>query len=534
MSIGSVLEKSSYKNFEIIGISNNSTEEATFEEMKYLKNLDNRVSFYEYNVPFNYSDINNHAVTTYAKGEHIIFLNNDIEIISNAWIEEMLMYSQQAQNGAIGAKLYFPNDTVQHAGLVVTPKTIHSVILMYQGLPREDYGYGSRLRCVNNYSAVTAACLMIKHSLFDELNGFDAKSLSIAYNDVDLCLRVQEAGYHNIWTPYCEAYHYESISRGYEVSRESVERREQEKYNLKTKHQEIFTKSDPYYNKNLSRFSVIAELDETVKINYASVEGIAFYEDLILTEKLHEKKHNIITLFSHFDANDEIKEYVIHYIKALSHFTDIIFITTAEKLKGINLEQIKPYCKDIIIKKNIGYDFGAWKSGLDYLDSDLELYEKLILCNDSVYGPFLSLGDICKKMSHYDLWSMTDNHEIEYHLQSYFMAYSSKAFKHEIFTQFWKNIKIYPNKQALIENNEIGFSQQFIDSELSCGVYFSAKDKYFVNVLQYYWKELITEYQFPFIKKEVLITNPLGLDIGQWEDVISSSSNYDITLIHKS
>ena len=525
--IESILEKSTYTNFEIIGISNNSTDDEIFTEMKRLKTLDERISFHEYNIDFNYSQINNHAVEQYANGEHILFLNNDIEIISPLWIEEMLMYSQQEQNGAIGAKLYFPNNTIQHAGIVLVPKTIHSAILMYQGFDKEYYGYGSRLRCVNNYSAVTAACLMIKRDLFNKVGGFDEKKLSIAYNDVDLCLTVQEAGYKNIWTPYCEAYHHESISRGHERSVKDVERREQEKWNLKDKHPEIFTHGDPFYNKKLTRFGVGSELDDSVTIHYESVNGIPFYEEIISTQNVRDKIHNTMCIFSHFDADNEVKDDVIYYIKSLSKFTDIIFVSTAEGLKKDSLKVIEGYCKSIVIKKNVGYDFGAWKTGLDYLGTDISNYEQLILCNDSVYGPLYDLETIVEKMKSYDLWSMTDNHEIDYHLQSYFMVYTQKAFSHKIFQEFWKDLKIYHNKQMLIENNEIGFSQAMMNSRLSYSSYYSAKDKNYVNVLQYYWDDLITSHQFPFIKKELLKRNPLNLDINNWSEIIHSVSNYD-------
>ena len=531
--VESILEKSTYQNFEIIGISNNSAEDEIFKEMDRLQALDTRIAFYEYNVPFNYSQINNYAVTTYAKGEQILFLNNDIEIITPEWIEELLMYSQQENNGAIGAKLYFPNDTIQHAGIVLAPKTIHSTILMYQGYPRDHYGYISRLRCVNNYSAVTAACLMIKRSLFDTIGTFDEEKQSIAYNDIDLCLRLQAAGYKNIWTPYCEAYHHESISRGYETKVEDVERREKEKWHLKEKYPDIFTKGDPCYNTNLTRFGVGSELAMAVTKEHTLVEGKPFYETLIMKENIRDKQHNTLSVFSHFDAENEIKEDVLYYLQSLSNFTDILFVSTAEHLSEEMLKLIKPYCKDIIVKQNTGYDFGAWKTGIDYIGNDINHYESLILCNDSVYGPLFDLESIFHKMKKYDLWTMTDNYEIEYHLQSYFMVYSKNAFVHDTFKTFWNNFKIYEDKQTLIEHNEIGFSQDMMNSGLTYGSYYSVKNKNYVNVLQYHWDTLIQEHQFPFIKKELLKRNPLELNITNWKDIVISSSDYNINLIIK-
>ena len=250
MCIESILDKTTYKNWEVIGISNNSEEEDTFAEMKRLEKLDDRVKFYEYNVPFNYSDINNYAVNTYAKGEHIILLNNDIEIITPQWIESMLEFSQRKEIGAVGAKLYYPNDTIQHAGIAMGVLTLAGHNFKHH--PRNSPAYMGRESVVQNTSAVTAACLMIKKSIFKEVNGLNEKDLKIAFNDVDFCLRVQENGYVNVFTPYCEAYHHESISRGSEDTEAKQNRFKGEVEFMQNRHQKILEDGDPYYNPNLT------------------------------------------------------------------------------------------------------------------------------------------------------------------------------------------------------------------------------------------------------------------------------------------
>ena len=249
MSVTSVIEKSTYQNFEIIGISNNSQEQATFDMMLALEQKDARVKFYEYNTEFNYADINNHAVNTYAKGEHILLLNNDIEVISKDWIESMLEHSQRKEIGCVGAKLYFPNDTIQHAGVIIGLGGYagHS----HKMYPRDNPGYFNRLNAVQNLSAVTAACLMIKKSIYQEIGGMNAVEFKVAYNDVDFCLRVREKGYLNLFTPYAQMYHHESISRGYEDTQEKIARFQTEKDALFQRHKEILTHGDPYYNPNL-------------------------------------------------------------------------------------------------------------------------------------------------------------------------------------------------------------------------------------------------------------------------------------------
>ncbi len=250
MCIESILTKSTYKNFEVIGISNNSSEKATFDEMMRLEKLDNRIKFHEFNVPFNYSQINNHAVEKYAKGEHIVLLNNDIEIITPNWIEEMLMHSQREEIGCVGVKLYYPNNTVQHAGITIGVLKLagHN----FKHLDRNVPAYFGRESVIYNVSAVTAACLMVKAKIFQELQGLNEENLKIAFNDVDFCLRVQEKGYRNIFTPYCEAYHHESISRGAEDNAEKIARFNSEVEYMQERHKEILENGDPYYNPNLT------------------------------------------------------------------------------------------------------------------------------------------------------------------------------------------------------------------------------------------------------------------------------------------
>ena len=251
MSINSVLDRSTYVNYEIIGISNNSEEAETFETMAKLEKKDPRVKFYEYNVPFNYAQINNYAVENYAKGEHILLLNNDIEVIEPEWIEAMLEHSQREEIGCVGAKLYYPNDTIQHAGIIIGLGGYagHS----HKMYPRDNPGYFNRLNVIQNVSAVTAACLMIKKSIYQEVNGMDEVSFKVAYNDVDFCLRVLEKGYRNLFTPYAELYHHESVSRGYETTPEKIARFGKEKDALKARHSNILKNGDPCYNPNLTQ-----------------------------------------------------------------------------------------------------------------------------------------------------------------------------------------------------------------------------------------------------------------------------------------
>ena len=252
--ITSILEKSTYKNYEIIVVENNSTDPDTFKyyDMITAKSDKVKVVYWE-GKGFNYSKINNYGFEV-AKGEHIILLNNDIEILTPSWIEEMLMFSQRNDVGAVGAMLYYPDDTIQHAGVIIgiggDPEMAvagHS----HKYFKRGDYGYASRLALAQNLSAVTAACVMIRSDVFREVEGLD-EGYAVAFNDVDLCLKIRKAGYLIVWTPFAEAYHYESKSRGLETTPEKVARFNSEINNFLSKWRETRDAGDPYYNPNLT------------------------------------------------------------------------------------------------------------------------------------------------------------------------------------------------------------------------------------------------------------------------------------------
>ncbi len=248
MVLCSILKKSTYSNIEILGIDNGSILEET-RKIKETFNEENKVRFFDYPMPFNYSAINNFAVQ-YAKGDHLILLNNDIEIITDDWIEAMLEHSQRTEVGAVGMKLLYPNNRLQHAGVVIGIN--HSAGHAYKGYHREEPGHFNRLNTVHNVSAVTGAALMVKRSLYEEMGGLNEFIWPVAFNDVDFCLRLREKNYLNIFTPYAVAYHHESVSRGYEDSPEKKKRFEKERRALVKEHEDIFEKGDPYYNVNLT------------------------------------------------------------------------------------------------------------------------------------------------------------------------------------------------------------------------------------------------------------------------------------------
>lgn len=247
--IDSITSLSSYDNYEIVIADNGSSEEELLEYYNILQN-DKRIKICYLDVPFNFAAINNYAAG-FADGDYYLFLNNDTEVITPGWMEELLMYAQRDDVGAAGAKLYYPDNTIQHAGIILGMGRDHIAGLPFCGYPRSEGGYVGRLCYAQDMSAVTAACMLIKASLFHDLDGFD-EAYAVAYNDVDLCMRIRKTGYLIVWTPYAELYHHESLSRGLDDSPEKRKRLEDEARRFRGRWQRELELGDPYYNPNLT------------------------------------------------------------------------------------------------------------------------------------------------------------------------------------------------------------------------------------------------------------------------------------------
>ena len=261
------IEKSDYQNYEVIIVENNS-ESDTFafyktiapqeREEKGIRRFEGtlaggqRICVAVWEEGFNYSKLNNFGAS-FAGGEYLVLMNNDIEVIGTTWLAEMLGTCQRQEVGIVGTKLYYPDKTVQHAGVVVgiggNARGIGQN--MFIGLPKERSGYLHKASLTMNYSAVTAACLMVKHDLYDKVGGF-SEELAVAFNDVDFCLKIRNLGYLVVYQPRAEGYHYESKSRGLEDSPEKVARFQREIEYMRNHWISILKNGDPYYNPNFS------------------------------------------------------------------------------------------------------------------------------------------------------------------------------------------------------------------------------------------------------------------------------------------
>ena len=246
--IDSIEAKSTYTNYEYIIVENNSEEKETFAYYEQLEAVNPKVHVVYYKGHFNYSAINNFGVQ-YAKGEYFLLLNNDTEIINDDCLEELLGYCTREDVGAVGARLYYEDDTIQHAGVVIGFGGIAGHCFVQQ--KRGFTGYCHRIICAQDYSAVTAACMMVKREAFEKVGGL-SEELQVAFNDIDFCMKLRQAGYLIVYNPYAELYHYESKSRGLEDTPEKVARFNQEIATFEKRWPDILKNGDPFYNPNLT------------------------------------------------------------------------------------------------------------------------------------------------------------------------------------------------------------------------------------------------------------------------------------------
>ncbi|MCI8333544.1 MAG: glycosyltransferase family 2 protein [Lachnospiraceae bacterium] len=246
--VESILQKSSYPSYEIIVVENNSETKEIFDYYKVLEHHEN-IRVVKYEGDFNYSRINNFGVS-FAKGKYVLLLNNDMKVITREWMEELLMYAQRPDVAAVGGKLYYADNSIQHAGIVIGLGAHRAAGHTHYKDDKMHLGYMGRLCYAQDVTAVTGACLLVGREQYDEVGGLD-EAFSVAFNDVDFCLKLRRAGYLNVFTPFCELFHYESKSRGMEEG-EKLKRFQNEVALFREKWKAELEAGDPYFNPNFS------------------------------------------------------------------------------------------------------------------------------------------------------------------------------------------------------------------------------------------------------------------------------------------
>ncbi|WP_330609803.1 glycosyltransferase [Coprococcus comes] len=230
-------------------IENNSQKKKTFKDYRRIMHEYSKVKvLYWKGEGFNYPEINQYGID-HATGEYLLFLNNDTEMIGSDCIKEMLSYCMREDVGAVGARMYYEDGTLQHGGVIIGLGGVAGHAFL--GIDGDSPGYFARAQVIHDLSAVTAACMMMKKRVYEEVGGFDSK-FAVAFNDVDLCLKIRKAGYLIVYDPYAELIHYESKSRGYEDTEEKIERFHGEVNLFQTRWKDFLKKGDPYYSPNLT------------------------------------------------------------------------------------------------------------------------------------------------------------------------------------------------------------------------------------------------------------------------------------------
>lgn len=256
--LSSLLDRQDYDNYEVLIVENNSTEAGTFEYYRELEGRDSRIRMLYYEGEFNFAAINNFAVKQ-AKGEYLLFLNNDTRMIRTDCLRQLVSFGLRPEVGAVGARLFYDDGTVQHAGVIIGISGVAGHA--FAGMPRDGVGYFARAVIAQNYSAVTAACMLVRCSVYDEVGGFE-EELKVDFNDVDFCLKIREKGHLIVYNPAAELYHYESKSRGRNDTPEKHARYNREIAYMRSKWRRIYEEGDPYYNPNLTLLTADFSLKE--------------------------------------------------------------------------------------------------------------------------------------------------------------------------------------------------------------------------------------------------------------------------------
>ncbi len=327
----------------------------------------------------------------------------------------------------------------------------------------------------------------------------------------------------NIYENYCNNVYIKII---YEIKKNFYQTKEKE-FIMKIKNNFFYRKvrAIPRYSK-FFLFKLYKEI-------LLSFDNGDIYQDKILLNNINSKMtKNSLIIFSHYDKDNIIDDYVVHYLTELKKLEcDILFVSTSEKMLELEANKISSLCCQVIVKQNIGYDFGAWRTGIEIMSDKLRQYEQLILCNDSVYAPLFDLNEMFKQMDRkFDFWGITDNYQHKHHIQSYFMVFSRKVFLEKYFLDFWKNIKVFKHKESIVRNYEIGLTKLIRSKKYTYGAYCPSSFGDKKNSTHYYWKKLILEQKAPIIKIELLRDNPTKTDISDWENILLNNK-FDINMI---
>ena len=534
--VDSLMHKKEAIGFKIYAINNDSSEPETFEVLDQLigKYPDHFICI---NSPgeFNYAKINNEAVAK-VEEDYVLLLNNDILIDSNFAITTLLKTHLFYNAVITGSKLLYPSGKIQHNGLACTQEKHIAVNSPFRGQQtklhheflsdRDIHPWDRTHEC----SAVTAACLLIKKQDFLDIGGFD-EDFKVAYNDVDLCFRAKEKFISKpiVCSTDLKIFHLESESRGSDADIDKQARLYHERIKLVNRHEHLFAHTDKFTGVDYSS----DDLNKFIKTNFdlkfidlssapksdIDLEELYFYQ----SEDSENKKYACV--FVHYDKDSLIAEDCIHHVEKLSEYCDVYFVSSSEPLAKLPelTDKIKPFCKQILIRRNSGYDFGCWSHVIRKNYNLLADYDGVLLANDSNWGPLHDFSDtfikVNRMLAEVDFVGLTSSTTPSWHLQSFFIMYSKKVFNSSYFKQHWFNIGIHDSKFDIIMNYEVSWSNRLRRLGFDGSSLYGAPSAN--NPTHVDWEILIND-NYPYLKKELIRDNPLQIDLANLPKILST------------
>ncbi|TVS05315.1 MAG: glycosyltransferase [Cyanobium sp. PLM2.Bin73] len=522
--VESLVEQAGATPLELVLVDNGSTEAEAVALAESLAPLADSRGFALIGIrddsPFNFAAINNRA-RRHCTGNFLLFLNNDIRFESAGPIEALLDPFAFAGTGAVGARLLYEDGSIQHHGLAAAARQPHDILSPGKGLqPGVETDPFTVLQLQEQWTAATAACLLMRSEEFDRLDGFDER-FSVAYNDVDLCWRLTAQGRAVIVTPEPRIIHAESRSRGDDIAGEKRNRLARESGALRRRYPSRFQLGDPLYHRFLGPASHRFEPMPLPERPLASSREQLLYS-WVRPDIQTRGRHFLI--FVHWDVAGEVRPDVIEQLRAYRRHAVVAFVSAAPTLleQPGAMARLRELCAVVLVRRNEGYDFGSWKAGISFCRSHLERISRLILTNDSCYGPLHSFDSLFKRLeaSNADVVGLTESTAISSHLQSYFLAYGSRVLRSALFWEFWDQIGIWGSKVELVRDCEVGWSTTLVDAGFKLEALYLAGEH--GNVTHTHWRQLLTELEFPFLKAELLRLNPIRQNIDSWDSVAAA------------
>ena len=535
--VESLMSRKEDVNFTIYAINNDSCQENTFHVLRSLEKKYPEC-FKRIDSPgeFNYSKINNEAVS-YVSEEYLLFLNNDI-VFDSDYPLTLLLKSHCLHNAIItGSKLLYSSGKIQHNGLATSTQKHIAILSPFRGeranldhiqsLDESDLHPWER---THECSAVTAACMLIKKDDFDSIGGFDEK-LKISYNDVDLCFRAKEKFSERpiVCSTEAKIFHLESESRGLDTNPEQRARLYHEKTYLVDRHLHLFSSFDHFLGFNPPSDDIRRYIKTRIDRKYAqssSYSSSSISLDVLYSHRcFQDEKRSYACIFVHYDKDSLVPEDCVYHIQKLSEYCDVYFVSSSEDLasKPEEIKKVIPFCKNILVRKNSGYDFGCWSHVIRDKYQELCLYDGVLLCNDSNWGPLCDFADTFFKVrqlsSEADFFGLTSSIMPTWHLQSFFILYSKSIFCSSYFKQHWFNIGILKSKHEIIMNYEVNWCARLARLGFEgIALYGDASAN---NPTHKDWMSLMQS-NYPYLKKELLRDNPLMIDLRQLPEMLST------------